>query len=61
MDFEKDLLASCSETCPASHDENQVSSMKAERVLNIKEEVPVPTTFQAVNAEYEVSCISVHS
>jgi Fe-S-cluster-containing hydrogenase component 2 len=60
MDLEEALLGSCSETCPTSHDENQVSSMKAERILDIKEEdVPVPVTIEAVDAEYEVSCMSV--
>jgi hypothetical protein len=70
MGLEKDILGSCSETCPTSHDGNQVSSVKAECISDIKEEeeVPVPITFQTVNVEHEVSfmsvclpvCLSVH-
>jgi hypothetical protein len=60
MGLEKDMLGSCSETCPTFHDGNQVSRVKAECVSDIKEEeVPVPETFQAVSAEHEVSCMSV--
>jgi hypothetical protein len=64
MDLEKYILGPCSETCLTSHDGSQVSSVKAEWVSDIKEEeeeeeVPVPATFQAVNAECEVGCMAV--
>lgn len=62
MGLEKDILGVYSEICPTFHDGNRVSSVKAECVSDIKEEeekVPVPVTFQAVNAEREVSCMSV--
>lgn len=63
MGFERDILGAYSEICPTPHDGNWVSSVKAECVSDIKEEeeekVPVPVTFQAVNAEREVSCMSV--
>jgi hypothetical protein len=55
--LQKDILGPCSETWPTSHDGNQISSVKAECVSDVKEEeeVRVPVTFYTVNAEHEVS------
>jgi hypothetical protein len=60
-DLEKRLSGSCSETCPvSSQDADLVMSMKVEEVSGLQEEdVPMPTIWQAVKAEHEVSCMSL--
>jgi hypothetical protein len=60
-DLEKGLSGSCSETCPvSSQDADLDMSMKVEEVSGLQEEdVPVPTIWQAVKAEHEVSCMSL--
>jgi hypothetical protein len=60
MDLGKYVLGLCSETHQTSHGENQVSTLEAERITGIKEEkILVPVICQVINAEYEVSYMSV--
>jgi hypothetical protein len=49
------------ETFPAGHDANRAMNMKAEEVSDVvKEEDPVPITFQKIKAEPEVSCMFLY-
>jgi hypothetical protein len=60
MDLQKDTQGSCSETCPASHDANQIISIKAKDVSDMeKEEDPVPFNVSGIKSEHAVSCMSV--
>jgi len=51
----------CTETChTSSGDSNQVTGMKVEEVISIKEEEdPEPISFPETKTEHEVSCMSV--
>jgi hypothetical protein len=61
VEVEKDVAGLHSERYPVSfQDADLVMSVKVEEVSDMQEEdVPVPTTWRAVKAESEVSCISV--
>jgi hypothetical protein len=60
MDLQKDMQGSCSETCPVSHDANQITSIKVENVSDTEEEEdPVPLKYSGIKSEHEVSCMSV--
>jgi hypothetical protein len=60
-EVENDVAGLFSETCPvSSQDADLVMSMKVEEVSGLQEEdVPMPTIWQAVKAEHEVSCMSL--
>jgi hypothetical protein len=56
----QDKCESSSETCPTSHDANEIISIKVEGVSYIeKEEDHVELRFSGIKTEHEVSCMSV--
>jgi hypothetical protein len=49
------------QTCPASHDVNQVVNIKAEKVSDTEEDVDlVRNTVHEIKAEPEVSCMLLY-
>jgi hypothetical protein len=62
-DLEKDVPGFCSETYPTSScDINEAISIKPEEVSDVEaEDVLMPIEFQAVKAEFEVSCMDIRS
>jgi hypothetical protein len=60
MDLQKDMQGSCSETCPTSHDADQIISIKVEDVSGTEQvENPVPFGYPGIKAEHDVSCMPV--
>jgi hypothetical protein len=61
--LQKHVPGPCSETYPASsNDAYQAMNIKVEEVSVLQEddEDPLPISFPAVKADYEVSCMCVH-
>jgi c-di-GMP-binding flagellar brake protein YcgR len=63
-DLQKVMQGSCGETCPESHDANQIISIKVEDVSDTEEEEeeeedPMSLKYSRIKSEHEVSCMSV--
>jgi hypothetical protein len=59
MDLQ-DMQGSCSETCPASCDEIQITSIKVEDVSDTEaEEDQMQLKYSGIKIEHVVSCLSV--
>jgi hypothetical protein len=61
VDLPEVMPGSYSDTCKSSHDGNDAISIKAEEVLDIKEEEKdsVPVSSPVIKDEHEVRCVVV--